>query len=152
MTRWLLILAVLLTACSPLKRVQRSEKIDSVVVDKSVTEQHTENTYKGEGTLVQTVIEFYRPMESELSLDKPKMPVAANPSKQPVKRIVVTKIEAKAEAKELRDSTVRNDIHTTVEQNTAEKVVEKPPVAVAWIKWAAIALGVILLIIIVIKI
>ena len=149
--RWLLFLAVMITACSPLKRMQRSEKIDSVVVDKSASQQHTESTYRGEGVLTQTVVEFYHPMEVEVPIDKSIIPTTTNSPKQPVKRIITTKIETKAEAQQIKDSTVQNNIEVAVNREYAEKMVEKPPAVVSWIKWAAIALGVIILIIIVIK-
>ena len=149
--RWLLILAVMITACSPLKRMQRSERIDSVVVDKSVAQQHIESTYRSDGVLTQTVVEFYHPMEIEIPIDKPIIPTTANPPKQPVKRIITTKIEAKAEVKEVRDSTFHADREVATTKDVVEKIIEKPPAAVSWLKWAAIALGIILLIIIILK-
>lgn len=149
--RWLLFLAVMITACSPLKRMQRSEKVNSVVVDKSIAQQHIENRYKGEGVLTQTVIEFYHPMEVALPTELPKVPTTADPPKQPVKRIITTKIEAKAEATQIKDSTSHTDREVAITKDTAEKVVEKPPAAVSWIKWAAVALGIILLILIILK-
>lgn len=144
-------MAVMVTACSPLKRVQRSEKSDSVVVDKSVAQQHIENRYKGEGVLTQTVIEFYHPMEVELPTELPKVPTTADPPKQPVKRIITTKIETKAEATQIKDSTFHTDREVATTKDTTEKVIEKPPAAMSWIKWAAIALGIILLILIILK-
>lgn len=149
--KWLLILAVMITACSPLKRVQRSEKSDSVAVDKSVAQQHIESKYKGEGVLTQTVIEFYHPMEVSLPTELPKAPTTADPPKQPVKRIITTKIEAKAEATQIKDSTFHTDREVATTKDTTEKVIEKPPAAVSWIKWAAVALGIILLILIILK-
>ncbi|CDN30244.1 hypothetical protein BN938_0137 [Mucinivorans hirudinis] len=151
MKNLLLIIMAILCSCSPLKHVKRSEKIDSVAVDRSVAQQHTESTYRGEGVLTQTVVEFYHPMEVEVPIDKPIIPTTTDPVKQPVKRIIVTKIEAKAEAQQIKDSTVQNNIEVALTRESAEKVVEKPPAAVSWIKWAAIALGIILLIILAIK-
>ena len=153
----LLTIMALLCGCSPLKHVKRSEKIDSVVVDKSAYQQHIESSYRGEGVLTQTVVEFYHPKEFGVIAtdDKPQIPAEApqptTSPQQPVKRIITTKIEAKAEVQQIKDSTVQNNIEVAVNRESAEKMVEKPPAVVSWIKWAAIALGVIILIIIVIK-
>lgn len=141
----ILLLLLLLCSCSPLKKLQRSVKTDSVTVDRSIIEQHSETQYRDEGILTQTIIEFYPPSDS-VAVELPKLKFTL-----PIKRIVQTKLETKTEASQVKDSTVRADITTKTTAQTTEKVDEKPPAAVSWIKWVAIALGSTLLIIIIIK-
>lgn len=152
--RWILLFIVLLSACSPLKRIQRSETKDSVVIDKTVTELVRTEVEKQIGSLSQTVVEFYPPQElPTISIPSPKVHSDSVIPKvlAPIKRIVRTEINTQSDKSTVTDSTVHQNIQTQVKTDVAEQIVEKPPAAVSWIKWAAIALIVILIILIVIK-
>ena len=140
--KWILIFAVLLCGCSPLKQIQRSEKKDSVVVDNTKVTVRDTIIQKEQQVVVQTVIEYY-PQIDTVYLDRSV--------KQPIKSITKTVVETKAEGTAVRDSVGQSNIETSVKTDTAEKVVEKPPAAVSWIKWAVIALVLVLIILIVIK-
>lgn len=153
--KWLVILAVVITACSPLKRVQRSENTESTVNDKTVTELIKNEVEKRIGSLSQTIVEFYPPVSPVASDSGTVTAVGTSPKitpQPPVKRIVHTEISTQADRYTATDSTVKNNINTVQHSDTTEKVVEKPPATVTWMKWAAVALGVILLIIIALKI
>lgn len=145
--RWILLFIVLLSACSPLKRIQRSEKKDSVVVDKTVTELVRTEVEKQIGSLSQTIVEFYPPQELPVIV----IGDSTKPVVTPVKRIVRTEINTQSDKSTITDSIVHQDVNTQVKTDATEQIAEKPPVAVSWIKWAAIALIVILIILIVIK-
>lgn len=145
--RWILLFIVLLSACSPLKRIQRSEKKDSVVVDKKVTELVRTEVEKQIGSLSQTIVEFYSPQELPVIVARD----STKPVVAPVKRIVRTEINTQSDRATAIDSTSHQNIQMQVKTDVAEQIAEKPPAAVSWIKWAAIALIVILIILIVIK-
>lgn len=145
--RWILLFIVLLSACSPLKRIQRSEKKDSVVVDKTVTELVRTEVEKQIGSLSQTIVEFYPPQEFPVIVARD----STKPVVAPVKRIVRTEINTQSDKSAVTDSIVHQDVNTQVKTDTTEQIAEKPPAAVSWIKWVAIALIVILIILIVIK-
>lgn len=152
--RWILLFIVLLSACSPLKQIQRSETKDSVVIDKTVTELVRNEVEKQIGSLSQTIVEFYSPQElPAISIPDRKVHSDSVSPKVvvPVKRIVRTEINTQSDRATVTDSTVHQNIQTQVKTDVAEQIVEKPPAAVSWIKWAAIALIVILIILIVIK-
>lgn len=153
--RWILLFIVLLSACSPLKQIQRSETKDSVVIDKTVTELVRIEVEKQIASLSQTIVEFYPPQELPI-IDKPQKVKIRSDSTVPVippslKRIIRTEINTQSDRSTVTDSIVQQNIETSVKTDIAEKVVEKPPVAVSWIKWATISLIVILIILIVIK-
>lgn len=152
--RAILIFLLLLCSCSPLKRIQRSETKDSVVIDKTVTELVRNEVEKQIGSLSQTVVEFYPPQElPTISIPSPKVQSDSVSSKvvAPIKRIIRTEINTQSDKSSVSDSTVHQNIQTQVKTDVAEQIVEKPPVAVSWIKWATISLIVILIILIVIK-
>lgn len=150
--RWILLFIVLLSACSPLKRIQRSEKKDSVVVDKTVTELVRTEIEKQIGSLSQTVVEFYPPQELPIIISPtPKNYDDSTKFVVPIKRIVHTEINTQSDKSTVIDSTIHQNIQTQVKTDVAEQIAEKPPAAVSWIKWAAISLFVILIILIVIK-
>lgn len=152
--RWILLFIVLLSACSPLKRIQRSETKDSVVIDKTVTELVRNEVEKQIGSLSQTIVEFYPPQElPAISIPSPKVQSDSVSSKvvTPIKRIIRTEINIQSDKATVTDSTVHQNIQTQVKTDIAEQIAEKPPAAVSWIKWAAISLIVILIILIVIK-
>ncbi|WP_143813343.1 hypothetical protein [Parabacteroides provencensis] len=152
--RWILLFIVLLSACSPLKRIQRSEKKDSVVIDKTVTELVRNEVEKQIGSLSQTVVEFYPPQElPTINIPSPKVQSdSVNPKVvAPIKRIVRTEINTQSDKSTVTDSTVHQNIQAQVKTDVVEQIAEKPPAVVSWMKWAAIALIVILIILIVIK-
>lgn len=145
--RWILLFIVLLSACSPLKRIQRSEKKDSVVVDKTVKELVRTEIEKQIGSLSQTIVEFYPPQELPVIVARD----STKPVVTPVKRIIRTEINTQSDKSTVIDSIVHQDVSTQVKTDATEQIAEKPPAAVSWMKWAAISLIVILIILIVIK-
>lgn len=160
----ILLLAVfLLTACNPLRRVQRNQKADSTTVDRSEIQKIVTDILKESGSLSQTVIEFYPPVvhippignpEPDNSVPADIQAIAAEPvavTPPAVKRIVQTDIRTEAERTTTTDSMSRNDIHTTVHSELSDKVVEKPPATVAAIKWIGIGLVALLLLIVILK-
>lgn len=153
--RWILLFIVLLSACSPLKRMQRSEQKESMVIDKSVTELVRNEVEKQIGSLSQTVVEFYPPQELPIMGKLQEIKIKSDSIKPivvlPIKRIVRTEINTQSDKTIATDSTVHQNIETQVKADATEQIAEKPPAAVSWIKWAAIALIAILIILIVIK-
>lgn len=149
-----LLFLLLLCSCSPLKQIQRSEKKDSVVVDKTVTELVRNEVEKQIVSLSQTIVEFYPRQElPTISIPDHKDHSDSLSPKvvAPIKRIVRTEINTQSNRATTTDSTVHQNIETHVKTDLAEQIAEKPPAAVSWIKWVAIALVVILIILIVIK-
>ena len=69
-----------------------------------------------------------------------------------VRRIVRTEIAADVERLTTTDSTVRNDIHVTHQGEQKEKVVEKPPPSVMAVKWIAVGLIALFLLLLILKI
>lgn len=145
--RAILIFLLLLCSCSPLKKMQRSEKKDSVVIDKTVTELVRNEVEKQIGSLSQTIVEFYPPQELPIIVARD----STKPVAVPIKRIIHTEINTQSDKLTVTDSIVQQNIQTQVKTDATEQIVEKPPAAVSWIKWATIALIVILIILIVIK-
>lgn len=153
--RWILLFIVLLSACSPLKRIQRSETKDSVVVDKTVTELVRNEVEKQIGSLSQVIVEFYPPQELPIISKSQEVKIRSDSTvsviSPPIKRIIHTEINTQSDKSTVTDSTVHQNIQTQVKTDLAEQIAEKPPAAVSWMRWAAIALIVILIILIVIK-
>lgn len=153
--RWILLFIVLLSACSPLKRIQRSETKDSVVVDKTVTELIRNEVERQIGSLSQTIVEFYPPQELPIVGKSQEVKIRSDSTvaiiPPPIKRIIHTQINTQSDKSTVTDSTVHQNIQTQVKTDVAEQIVEKPPATVSWIKWATIAFIVILIILIVIK-
>lgn len=158
----LLLAVLLLTACNPLRRVQRNQKADSTVVDRSEVQKIVTDILKESGSFSQTVVEFYPPVvlppAGNPEPDK-SMPadiqaiVAEQPTVTPpaIKRIVKTEIRTEAERTTTTDSMAHNDIHTTTHSELSDKVVEKPPATVTAIKWIVVGLVALLLIILTLK-
>lgn len=154
----LLLAVLLLTACNPLRRVQRNQKADSTTVNRSEIQKIVTDILRESGSVSQTVIEFYPPttsnkpepaepvhVDNALSAEPPVVPPPA------IKRIVQTDIRTEAERTITSDSLARNDIHSTTHSDLEEKVVEKPPASVLTIKWIAIGLVALLLLIVILK-
>ena len=161
----LLLAVVLLSACSPLRKAQRTQKADSATLDRSEIRKAVTDILRESGTLSQTVVEFYPPPAIP-SADKPtadsSVPAAVNPdaglaARQPptpapaIKRIVRTEINTEAERITSTDSAAHNDIRATVRSELEDKVAEKPPSSVMAIKWIAAGLIALLLIIVILK-
>lgn len=153
--RAILIFLLLLCSCSPLKRIQRSEKTDSVVVDKTVTELVRNEVEKQIVSLSQTIVEFYPPQELPIIGKPQEVKIRSDSTKStvvvPIKRIIHTDIKTQSNKSTVTDSIVQENIQTQVKTDATEQIAEKPPAAVSWIKWAAIALIVILIILTIIK-
>ena len=157
---------LLLTACNPLRKIQRNHKADSTVVDRSEIRKVVTDILHESGTLTQTVVEFYPPNAGSeprtLIGFEPMSPTPVGPDvKEPitptqdpapaVKRIVRTDITASKELKTTTDSLAHNDIRTQANSELSEKVVEKPPAGVMTVKWTAVGLVALLLIIVILK-
>nr|DAS16092.1 MAG TPA: hypothetical protein [Caudoviricetes sp.] len=155
----LLLAALLLTACNPLRKVQRNQKADSTVVDRSEIHKVVTDILRESGTLTQTIVEFYPPVgrpDSEQPAptgNAAALPVTERPRTSPpaIKRIVHTEVAAESERIVTTDSVARNDIHTTTHSELSEKVVEKPPAGTQTVKWIAVGLVALLLIIVILK-
>lgn len=155
----LLLTVLLLTACNPLRRVQRNQKADSTVVDRSEIQKIVTDILKESGSLSQTIIEYYPPVAAERPESAQPSPpdtqatVAEPPAVTPpaVKRIVRTEINTESERTTTTDSMVHNDIHTTSHNELSDKVVEKPPATVTAIQWIVVGLVALLLIILILK-
>ncbi len=131
----LLLAVLLLAACSPLRRIQRNQKADSLALDRSEIQKAVTEALRESGTLTQTIVEFHPP-EPELPLEeRPNVPRPA------VKRIIRTEITAQREQTTQTDSLARNDLHTEVQRELSDKVAEKPPASTQTVKWTAIALA-----------
>ena len=159
----LLLAVLLLTACNPLRRVQRNQKADSTTVDRSDIRKIVTDIIRESGSLTQTVVEYYPPVGHILPAGNPEpdgsvppgiQAIAAEPpaiTPPAVKRIVKTEIRTEAERTTTTDSVARNDIHTTTHSELSDKVVEKPPATVTAIKWIAAGLVALLLLIVILK-
>lgn len=141
-----------MTSCNPLRKAQRTEKVDATVTDRSEIRKIVNEAIREQGKLVQTVIEFYPPAITpaapeprdiddggELSPAIPSTSPQAPPD-QPVKRIITTEITHERDHRIDADSTAHNDIQSTAHTDVVEKINEKPPPSVMWIKWVAIGL------------
>jgi hypothetical protein len=162
----LLLTALLIAACSPLRQTQRNQKRDSTTLDRSEIRKVVHDILRESGTLSQTVVEFYPPTNT-LSFAPQVVPPATDSGaalpqvadivetpKTPapsVKRIIHTEIASEREQQTTTDSMAHNNIHTEVQSELSDKVVEKPPAATSTLKWIAIALVAIAAIILLIK-
>lgn len=161
----ILLRAVLLLAgCNPLRKIQRNQKADSTIVDRSEIRKVVTDILKESGTLTQTLVEFYPPVVlppegnrdqqpgSDEAAALPATEQQANSSPPAIKRIVHTEIAAQAERTTTTDSTAHNDIRSNIRSELSDEVVEKPPSSVSAIRWIAIGLVALLLIIVALKI
>ncbi len=171
----LIILGLLLVACASLKSIHHSESQQKVVVDNSLTEVVRTEIERQIGSLNQTVVEFYPPPigyrvtpkprehsekekeEQEDDEDEEVEPIA-KPERpptlqlqQPIKSITTTQITTNTARASLSDSTKLNDIVEHIDTDTEEQVGEQPSNFVLSIKWLAILLGILLLIILTVK-
>ncbi|MFR9495577.1 MAG: hypothetical protein SNG81_04295 [Rikenellaceae bacterium] len=161
-------------SCASLKNVQRKEQKEEVTVDNSLTELVRTEIEQQISSINQTVVEFY-PQERVYSVDTvstlpaqiaPKVKKSVDsvesvhtetpirpkkPPNQQVKKITTTQIDIKSDKITQKDSVTVSDIVHTVDTDYTEETEEKPSNFVSSIKWIAITLGIILLIIIVIK-
>ena len=150
----LLLLSVLLpiicTSCHTLRKIQSSRHTDSVAVDHSDIHKTVTEVAKEQGTIVQTIVEYYPPVA--VAPTEPSAPAPATTTRPPaIKRIIHTEIATGREQAITTDSTVHNDIATHVETATSDKIVEKPPASTLTVKWVAIGLIALLMIFILIK-
>jgi len=162
----LLLAVLLLTACNPLRKIQRNQKADSTIVDRSEIRKVVTDILHESGTLTQTVVEFYPPNAGSepriLTGSEPMSPTPVGPDVKgfiiptqapapAVKRVVRTEITAESEKTTTTDSLAHNDIRTQAHSELSEKVVEKPPAGVMTVKWIAVGLVALLLIIVILK-
>ncbi|MFR9505881.1 MAG: hypothetical protein SNI32_07360 [Rikenellaceae bacterium] len=173
----LIILGILLVACASLKSIHHSESQQKVVVDNSIVEVVRTEVERQIGSLNQTVVEFYPPPigyrvtpkprehsekereeqedddedEDAEPIAKPERPPTLQPQ-QPIKSITTTQITTNTARATLSDSTKLNNIVEHTGTNTEEQVGEQPSNFVLSIKWLAILLGILLIIILIIKI
>ena len=154
---------LLLTACNPLRKIQRNQKADSTIVDRSEIRKVVTDILHESGTLTQTVVEFYTPNVTRLEGNKDPEPLVDNvdvalpaitqsKTQLPaIKRVVRTEITTEVEKASTTDSLAHNDIKTQTYSELSEKVVEKPPAGVMTVKWIAVGLVALLLIIVILK-
>ena len=161
----LLVLMLLVVACSPLRKTQRHSITDSTSLDRSDIHKAVIDVLHEWGKLSQTVVEFYPPTitpPAELSepqsaipdsifADTPRQREALPATAPAVRRIVRTEIAADAERLTIIDSTVRNDIHVRQQGEQKEKAVEKPPPSVMVVKWIAVGLIALFLLLLILK-
>lgn len=162
----LLALMLLAAACSPLRKTQRHSTTDSTSLDRSEIRKAITDVLYEWGTLSQTVVEFYPPTISppaelpeplsaipdSIFADTPRQREAPPVTAPAVRRIVRTEIASDVERLTTRDSTVRNDIHVRHHSEQKEKVVEKPPPSVMAVKWIAVGLIALFLLLLILKI
>lgn len=122
--RAILIFLLLLCSCSPLKRIQRSEKKDSVVIDKTVTELVRNEVEKQIVSLSQTIVEFYPPQELPIIDKLQEVKIRSDSTKStvvvPIKRIIHTDIKTQSDKSTVTDSTVHQNIQTQVKMDVTE--------------------------------
>ncbi len=155
----LLLAILLLAACSPLRRAQRNQKADSTATDRSEIRKAVTDILRESGTFSQTVVEFYPPavvtLDTQVQIPSgPEAMEPITPAHAPVpavKRIVRTDVTASKEQTTTTDSVARNDISVHVKSDTSDKVIEKPPAGVSAIKWIAVGLVALLLLLLLIK-
>lgn len=161
----LLALMLFVAACSPLRKTQRHSITDSTSLDRSEIRKAVTDMLHEWGTLSQTVVEFYPPtitppaelpepqsaIPDSIFADTPRQREAPPATAPAVRRIVRTEIAADAERLTTTDSTVRNDIHVRRQGEQKEKVVEKPPPSVMAVKWIAVGLIALFLLLLILK-
>ena len=161
----LLALMLLAAACSPLRKTQRRSITDSTSLDRSEIRKAITDVLHEWGMLSQTVVEFYPPtitppaelpepqsaIPDSIFADTPRQREAPPATAPAVRRIVRTEIAADAERLTIIDSTVRNDIHVRRQGEQKEKVVEKPPPSVMAVKWIAVGLIALFLLLLILK-
>lgn len=161
----LLVLLLLAAACGPLRKTQCHSITDSTSLDRSEIRKAVSDVLHEWGTLSQTVVEFYPPtitpptelpephmvMQDSLPAEEPLRVQTITQTAPAVRRIVRTEIAADAERLTATDSTVRNDIHTRRQSEQEDEVVEKPPSSVMAVKWIAVGLITLFLLLLILK-
>ena len=152
---------LLTVSCNPLKRMQRTEKTETKLVDRSEIQKIVSEMLRQQGNMTQTVIEFYPAVDlpqlptREDEKQKPNMeeivsePLVIKPP--PVRRIVRTEISTNTERRTTTDSTAHRNIDTVIRNELADEVVEKPPSSVMVIRCIVAGLTLALVIIILLK-
>ncbi|MFI3299259.1 MAG: hypothetical protein R3Y49_05610 [Rikenellaceae bacterium] len=168
-----IVLTIILFSCASLKRVQRKNEAEVVTVDNSISQQVKREVERQIASVSQVMVEYY-PMEycfdslaiiptehrrkklvEKKSVDSiySQNSVLRNPPdlgrNQPIKRITTTKIEVKSDKESCTDSVGVNDIIQTKETIESEDTEEEPSDFTQSLKWVAISIGGILLIIII---
>ena len=152
-------------SCSPLKRVQTERHEALAISDTTLTQLFRQEFERQIGTLRQTVVEFYppaeRPMPSEEDIPEPSDTLLAvlpppkilpkNAVRQPVRRITYTEASTENDRTILTDSISRSRINTAARNDTQTVTEEKPSSGVAWLRWATVLAGVLLLILLLVK-
>ena len=90
-------------------------------------------------------------MQDSLPAEEPLRVQTITQTAPAVWRIVRTEIAADAERLTATDSTVRNDIHTRRQSEQVDEVVEKPPSSVMAVKWIAVGLIALFLLLLILK-
>ena len=157
----LLVLMLFASACSPLRKTQRHRVMDSTSLDRSEIRKAVTDVLHEWGTLSQTIVEFYPPsVVQPTGIPKPSVPdtaqVARAPQEPPapaqaVRRIVRTEIATETERLTRADSMAQNDIHTRRQSAMDEDVAEKPPPSVMAVKWIAVGLVSLFLLLLILK-
>lgn len=153
---FILLFTICLSSCSPLRHVRRAEQVDSTIIDNSVTQVRDTLVEVVNQVVTQTVIEYY-PVYDTVYIQTPAVaqPIpseVATTIPQPIKSITRTEIRTEATASAAKDSVILKD---TVEEVSRESDTETEDLphspAVISIKWIAIALIALCVIIILIR-
>lgn len=143
----LILLGVFTVSCSPLRKIQKSETHQTHIDDSLLTELVRQEVTRSLLDIKQTEVEFFPPV-----LESPDSLPQSVPVRQAVKKITVTEVSSCKDSKTVTDSTTNvthhEDTHTKSETSTKEK----PSEALSWVRYTAVILALILLLIIIIKI
>ena len=156
-TSTLIAVITLTCACSPLRKTQIVEHLQTETTDTTLTSLIRREIEQRYGTLRQTVLEFY-PMDMPDSQDdnlpdtlKAILPPQKIPARRPVKRITYTEASVHTDSSSAPDSISRSRINTAARSDTQVLTEEKPSSGVAWLRWATALATLLLLILLLIK-
>lgn len=162
-----LVLSMITYSCAPLRKVNKEEYREQVITDNSIAELVKTEIQRQIGTISQTTIEFYPeinktnvdtflvvdtdniPKVSESTL-RPKKPPSLTIN-QPIKKIITTQVDVETDNIKREDRVSVSDIIDVKDTDYKEETNDKPSGFSTSIKWIAIILAIILLIIIILK-
>ena len=156
-TSTLIAVITLTCACSPLRKTQTVEHLQTETTDTTLTSLIRREIEHSFGSLRQTVVEFY-PMDMPDPQDdnlpdtlKAILPPQKIPARRPVKRITYTEVSVHTDRSSATDSISRSRINTAARSDTQVVTEEKPSSAAAWLRWVTALATILLLILLLIK-
>ncbi len=152
----ILLFAICLSSCSALRHARVYEQVDSTIIDNSAIVVRDTVVEVVNQVVTQTVIEYY-PVYDTVYIETPAVAVpipseVATSIPQPIKSITRTEIRTEAVSTEAKDSVILKDTVSEVSRESDTETEDSPPPAVISIKWIAIALIALCLIILLIRI